>query len=1072
MNGSKPSWEDARVFGIAKEPPRCTSFPFDSVAQAVEDRVHGEHASNINSPWYATLNGTWKFHWVKRPADRPTTFFKQEFDVSSWGTIQVPSCWEMQGHDIPIYSNVRYPYPIGLDPATLPAIDHEDNPVGSYKRTFAVPGGWLDAGRQVFIHFGGVLSAFHVWINGELAGYSQDSMTPAEFNITKLVRPGDNNVAVEVYRWSDGAYLEDQDHWRMSGIWREVFAVSTPPVDARDFFARTTFDAAYENATLDVTVKVKNHGTVDRDCTVKLVVLDASKQPACDTMASRVRVPASKEVPVDVSKQFARPRKWNAEEPHLYRLVVSLEDETGQLLVVRATKFGFRQFDVKDAVLRVNGVPVRMRGADRHEHDPDGGKTTPYSRMVQDIRLMKQHNLNTVRTSHYPNHPWWYELCDEHGIYVIDEANVESHGLSRIVPSDDPQWRDACVARMVAMVERDKNHPCVIMWSMGNEAGFGGDGTTGSQSAFIHMYRAAKAIDPTRLVHYEGDYAMEIADVQSTMYSPVEKMEQLARHETLQLGGKTLHPDRYKDKPIMLCEYSHAMGNSCGSFFEYIECFERHPQIAGGCIWDWVDQGLRKRDDHGREFWAYGGDYGDEPNDKSFCINGLVGPDRTVHPHLIQVKKGYQPVWFSAIDVMNGKIQLHNRYQHVDLGFTRIEWEVTADGLVLASGIVKTPPVHPNGRGTITIPAGEARLDAPGRLQPGEEAFLNVRACLDEDRSWAPKGHVIAWEQFPLPVAAPATSGIDVTAGGKLDVLEDDASITVSGRHVTVRFDKGTGTLVSWIVDGESWLASPPVPNFWRAQTENDKAGRMGFLMGYFEPSFQDEFKRFKGVSVEQPAPGLVRVTATESRVNGEDDERMSDLVITYAIAWDGTIAIDMDFTTESVAPRFGMQLAIPAKYDRITWLGRGPHESYVDRWESADVGQYSGKIVEFLHDYVVPQENANHVDTRWFSLADDTGRGLLVVPRTGVLSCSAWPYTQERLDAALHVNEIRPFDDRITVNIDLAQMGIGGGGCGMLPPDTLKVPPGHHHHGFFLRPVHPASGAIHRVARSKPAGL
>ncbi len=1053
----KPEWENARVFGINKEPPHCTLIPYDDVENALQKPGHGEHSVNYHTGWYKSLNGTWKFNWVKKPAERPVDFFKNEYDTSAWSDIKVPSCWEMQGHDIPIYTNVRYPFAIGTDPAKIPSIDHENNPVGSYKTIFDIPDSWLSGGRQVFIEFGGVLSAFYVWVNGEKVGYSQDSMLPAEFNITKFCKAGKNLLSVEVYRWSDGAYLEDQDHWRMSGIWREVFIYSTPGVHVRDFFIRTTFDNEYKDATASVTVKIRDYsGAGASGWHVTVQVYDSNQHAVGSPMSKDVFVSAHFETQFEFSQLFQHPVQWNAEIPYLYHAVILLKNPAGNIVEVESARFGFKQVEIKNACLLVNGKPLYMKGADRHEHDPDGGKTTPYSRMEQDIMLMKQHNINTVRTSHYPNSPWWYDLCDEFGIYIIDEANVESHGASRYVPADDPQWKDACIARMVGMVERDKNHPCVIIWSMGNEAGFGG--SPESPSNFIHMYRAAKQADPTRPIHYEGDYAMEIADVQSTMYSPVEKMEKLAKHEKVGL----LEPERYKDKPIMLCEYSHAMGNSCGSFHEYIDVFEKYEQIAGGCIWDWVDQGLRKLDDKGREFWAYGGDYGDEPNDKSFCINGLVGPDRTVHPHLIEVKKGYQSIKIKAIDAPRGQIGIKNDYRFTDLGFTCIHWEVTCDGAVVKAGTLDPPALKPGDEASVSIPV---QPPSPGRVG---ERFLKVEFRLARDAPWGAAGHVVAWEQFELPSTPVQASPVLPRGKVTLEDAPGSVKLLVKGEYFKVVFDKATGVLESYTVDEQEYICMPPRPNFWRAQTENDKAGRMGFFMGYFATEFQDEFKKFKGIEAEQLSPGSVRITCKEQRVDGEDDEHDSECVLTYVISGDGAITISMEFTTLSVGPRFGMQFQVPGKYDRMKWFGRGPHENYVDRYRSAAIGLYSGKVAGLLHHYVVPQENANHIDVRWMALLDERGTGLLISGQGNKLSTSAWPYTQKTLDDALHINEVLPFDKNITVNVDLIQMGIGGGGCGMLPPEELMVVPGHHVYSFTMQPYHPAMGPLNEIARKR----
>ncbi|MEX2682047.1 MAG: glycoside hydrolase family 2 TIM barrel-domain containing protein [Candidatus Sigynarchaeota archaeon] len=1058
MTGSpKLEWENPRIFGVNKEQPHCTLIPFDSIDGALRKVEHGEHEANYITPYYKSLNGKWKFHWVKKPADRPEKFYEPSFDVSGWKEILVPLNWEMAGYDIPIYTNVTYPYSLKLD--NPPNIDHENNPVGSYRREFVIPPNWLDEGRQVFVHFDGVQSAFYVWINGNYAGFSKDSMTPAEFNITKFLKNGKNIIAVEVYRWSDGSYLEDQDFWRTSGIYREVYLMCTPAVHVRDFFIRTSFDKKYEDATVDLDVSVMNYSEDQRKrLLLQVLLFDADLKRVNETSSFDLDINSREEIIPNFSINVKKPHQWNAESPYLYHVVIVLRNRDGDVVEAVENRFGFRQLEVKNGIYMINGKRLYIKGVDRHEFDPDKCRGVPFSLMVKDITIMKQLNINAVRTSHYPNHPFWYELCDEYGIYVIDEANVESHGLAHVLPASDPQWTNQCVLRMEAMVHRDKNHPCVVFWSMGNEAGFG--------SNFVEMYKAAKAIDKTRLVHYEGDYAMEIADVQSTMYPPWSKLEKLARHEDIGI----LKGERYKDKPIMMCEYSHSMGNAQGSFLKFIEIFHKYPQIIGGCIWDFVDQGLRKKDENGREFWAYGGDFGDVPNDKDFCINGLVGPDRTLHPHVYEVKYGYQPVVFKTVDAAAGKFTITNDHQHVNLDHLEIAWEITADGTVIRQGTL--PPIKdlaPGKSAELVIPVDKKFFTNPANLNPGEEYFLKVSFKLARDMAWAGKGHLVAWQQVKLPFKSPDPVKVPGFIPDILKVQDDFGidDLIITGKNFSVKFSKKSGYMVSYVVDGVEYLSSPIKPNFWRPPVQNDIHGRMPFFLGYCEPGFQEEFRKVKDIRSERVSPKAVRVMTIESRVDGEDDEHMGDYKVTYTIIGNGDIIVEVDFTTISPFVRIGQQFKIPGQYRRMTWLGRGPQETYIDRYESADVGLYSGSVDELFHFYVYPQETANHVETRWFALLDENGKGLLFVGKGGLLSTSAWPVSQERISAAEHINKLYPFDPNITVNVDYMQMGVGGqDGCGLMPHDDMKVPPGPHKYAYMIRTFNSKMGQLKQVAR------
>ncbi|MFX0138718.1 MAG: glycoside hydrolase family 2 TIM barrel-domain containing protein, partial [Candidatus Hodarchaeota archaeon] len=688
-------WENAEMIGQNKEPAHNTLIPYVDVESALE-------GIREDSIYCKTLNGNWKFHWVRKPTDRPIEFYKIDYDIKEWDEIPVPSNWQMHGYGIPIYLNIRYPHSIRKK--NIPNIDHEYNPVGSFRTEFTIPEEWR--GRGIFIHFDGVKSAFYIWVNGEKVGYSQGSMTPAEFNITNYLQKGTNILAVECYRWSDSSYLEDQDMWRLSGIYRDVYLFSVPKVHIKDFFAYSIFDEKYEDAIFKIRVKVRNYGSINVDnVKVEISLLDDEKNFIGSEilMSDIISIDVNTEKTIEMQIKIEKPNKWSEEMPNLYDLILKLRDSKADIIEVEHCKFGFRQVEIKDdGGFYINGQSIKFKGVNRHEHDPDHGRAVPYSRMLQDIKLLKQNNINAVRTSHYPNHPKWYELCDKYGLYIIDECNLESHGLRDILPKSDPQWTNACVARMVSMVERDKNHPCIIMWSLGNEAGMGDN--------FKRMKEAALKIDSTRPIHYEQDFENEISDVLSYMYYPSYILDKLIRNKKYGFYGKTKKLKEGIVKPYMLCEYAHAMGNSLGNFQEYWEVFEKYPNAIGGFIWDFVDQGLRKKSEDGKEFWGYGGDFGDPHNDNNYCINGIVLPDRTPNPALHEVKKVYQNINVIPIDLIKGKVRIFNNYNFKLLNFADVRWEITANGKKIQEGKIERINMNPKDSEEVTIPLNPPEL--------------------------------------------------------------------------------------------------------------------------------------------------------------------------------------------------------------------------------------------------------------------------------------------------------------------------------------------------------------------------
>jgi beta-galactosidase len=1004
-------WENSEIIGKNKEPPHNTLIPYHDINSA----LIGDFEA---SQYYKSLNGNWKFNWVKKPLERPLDFFTPNFDLNAWDEIPVPSNWQMHGYGIPIYTDSKYPYSIRR--RKIPSIDHEYNPVGSYRTEFKIPKEWIN--REIFIHFAGVKSAFYIWVNGKKVGYSQGSMTPAEFNITSYINKEKNILAVEVYRWSDGSYLEDQDMWRFSGIFRDVFLFSTPEIHIRDFFVFCELDENYRDALLKVRVKIRNYRENQfNNYRIELKLFDEKNSVfGVDPFLEKsFNLKSKDEIFIEFEKEVNNPQKWSAETPKLYMVLLILKNSDGKTLEIQQCKFGFRKIEIKNTQIYINGVSIIFKGVNRHEHDPDHGRAIPFSRMVEDIKILKQNNINAVRTSHYPNHPKWYELCDEYGIYVIDEANVESHGLRRKLPKSDPKWTKAVIDRMVRMVERDKNHPCIFMWSLGNEAGFGEN--------FMKMKDAALKIDKTRPYHYEGDYKVKISDVFSTMYTTVKVLERFGRTKKGVIFS-ILHPIRskhYREKPHILCEYAHAMGNSLGNFQEYMDIFEKYNHCTGGFIWDFVDQGLRKFSKEGEMFWAYGGDYGDKPNSGNFCCNGIVLPDRKPNPSLYEVKKVFQNISVYPVDLVNGIVKIYNKYNFVQTDFLRIIWEMTENGFLIKEGNLPTLIIEPGQTKEIKIPYLKPEL------KPNAEYHLIIKFMLSKDTIWCQKGHIIAWEQFKIPYETPELLILMKKSITTLDLNRSSQFLIISNKNFKVIFSRKNGLLVSYKFNDKDLISTPLIPNFWRAPIDNDiNVLRHVSILKKKVYRWKDGSKKRKLIKLiaKQLSPYKVSIKALFKIPGGK-----SYLKILYFIYSSGELVIKNTFTPKKDLLRFGMQLSIPKEFNKMIWFGRGPHETMFDRKTGAPVGIYSGFIEDLIHNYVRPQENGNMTDVRWVIFTNDIESGIYTADIEGThLNVSAWPYTMEDLEEAKHINEL-PRRENITINIDYKQQGVGGDRIGIL---------------------------------------
>ena len=983
-------WENPALLAAGTEPPRTAFIPFPDAAAALRLEPKG-------SPRYLSLNGPWKFHWSPRPADRPLDFMKPSADVSDWAETPVPSNWMLQGYDIPIYVNSSYEFARNPKP---PFVPHDRNPVGSYRRTFTVPEAW--AGLDVYLHFGAVKSFFYVWVNGEKLGFSKDSKTPAEWNITRHLKPGENVLAVEVYRWSDGSYLECQDFWRLAGIERDVFLYAAPKVRIRDYEVRAGLDAGYHDGRLAVTVAIAGLAATDASIgSVALTLIDPSGKQVLtadelpvadpdDAGPARVRFEAA----------LAKVARWSAETPDLYRLVLELRDGDGRPLEAVTSKIGFRTSEVKDGRLLVNGVPILLKGVNRHEHDPRTGHVVSEQSMRLDIELMKRSNINAVRTCHYPDDPRWYELCDEYGLYLVDEANIESHGMGYGPRSlaKDPAWGPAHLDRVRRMVERDKNHPSIIIWSLGNEAG---DGVNFEAAAAWLQER-----DPTRPVQYERAGLRPHTDIYCPMYASIEEMLKYVSER--------------QARPLIQCEYAHSMGNSTGNLRDYWDAIEAHDQLQGGFIWDWVDQGFAAKTAAGEPYWAFGGDYGpaDVPSDGNFCCNGLVAPDRTPHPALFEVMKVYQHVKFLPSDLAAGKIELRNRYAFIGLDGFDLVWELTADGMTMTTGTIERPAVPPGG-------AKVFRLRLP-RFQPrpGVEYFLNLSLRARQAGPGVPKGHVVAAEQLSLPAGGPAAA--EAAPGPELTVDDGPRFIRVSGPDVSVRFDKATGALDSFVCGGRELIASGVEPNFWRAPTDNDFGNQMPRRLALWRQASLS--RDLRSIAAREDGPDRTTVTVEYGLAGGAAVQRLD-----YTVFGDGRVALAAKLTVRDGSklpeiPRVGLKLAVSEACREVRWFGRGPFENYADRKSAAFVGLHETTADEPFP-YVSPQEYGNRTDARWLAVRDAEGRGLLVVGAPH-FEFSAHPYWPEDLTlerrGAKHPPDIAR-RDFVCLTLDAAQMGVGG---------------------------------------------
>ncbi|WP_438447626.1 glycoside hydrolase family 2 TIM barrel-domain containing protein [Gorillibacterium sp. sgz5001074] len=993
-----PEWNNnPDIFQLNRMDARAAFTPYDTFEEAVRN-------ASEDSRHTLSLNGAWKFHFAENPAVRPADFYKSDYDVSQWDEIPVPAQWQFHGYDYPHYTNIRYPW-IDKEDIKAPFAPTKYNPVGSYVRTFELPEDWT--GRPVYLHFRGVESAFYVWLNGELVGYSEDTFTPAEFDLTPYLQPGTNKLAVEVYRWCDASWLEDQDFWRLSGIFREVLLISPNPVHIYDFRVRTELDADYADAELQVKVKLLRYfGAAEGNLQVSGTLLDAAGQPVeTDAFTASAAVLEGGFTDTELRVCVKNPLKWSAEHPNLYTLVLTLKDATGKVLETVSSRVGFRKFEIRDNVMLINGKRIVFKGTNRHEFSCDTGRALKQADMVKDVQLMKAYNINAVRTSHYPNHPAWYDLCDEYGLYVIDETNLETHGSWRYgqteeedtVPASKPEWKDNVVDRCRSMMERDKNHPSIIMWSLGNES-FGGEN-------FRHMYRFLKENDPTRIVHYEGIFHHrpfeDVSDVESHMYTPPEGVEKYALSNP--------------KKPFILCEYSHAMGNSCGNLYKYTELFDKYPVIQGGFIWDWVDQAIRTKTPEGVEYLAYGGDFGESPHDGNFSGNGLLFADRTVTPKLHEIKACYQNVGFSGWNPATGAVTVTNKYLFTRLDEFEWTWQILADGRPVGAASNGSFPVEPLTSAEIVLPLPEYKA------AEGAELLLQVSLRLKEAALWAEQGHEVAFAQLPVYAMPAVRSAVPSADDGTVTLMEANGVWRVAGSRYEAAVDTATGALVSYRLAGRELLQQGLTPTFWRAVTDNDLGNKLQNRCAVWRTANAE--RTLRKLSKHQ-AGGVLEVAAEYVLPSAGD----SVCTVKYAFQADGTVSVSLVLSPASGLPELpvvGTQLAMDAAFDRIEWYGRGPHENYWDRSVGAKLGVFAGAVADQLTPYLKPQECGNKTDVRWIKVTDAEGRGLLFAGDP-VVEAGVLPYTPEELEANDHPYKLPPVSKTVVRILD-RQMGVGG---------------------------------------------
>lgn len=1016
----KFNWENPEIFKINKEDGHAIMMPFDSEKDALSAK---------ESNYKQSLNGKWKFYWQRGLKNQPENFQLTSFDDSHWDEINVPSVWQTQGYSVPYYYASTFPKAFSRSKGKIPSIDHDMQEIGFYRKSFTLNENFN--GREIFLHFGAAKSALEVYVNGEFVGYSQGSMTPHEFNVTKVLKPGENVITAKLYRYSDGSYLEDQDMWWLCGIYREVYLFAEPKLCLRDFYFKTDFDDSYTDSNVTLNMYINNYNNIRGKMTASAKLIDSNNEEIL--LGTKETELSGGNEAVTFTETVKAPEKWSAETPNLYTLVMTIELD-GKIICVKTYKVGFKKVEIKGEKIYYNGMPLMIKGVNRHDFDCDNGWAVPREIYTQDLDIMKQNNINSIRTSHYPDDPYFYDMCNKYGFYVMDECEVETHGVRRKgVPGSNPVWTGAVVDRMQRMVLRDRNNPCVFMWSLGNEAGDG--------SNFMEMKKAALALDNSRQFHYEGDFDLTKSDVISRMYPTKDIMEKLGNKQPITISlydnianqlaadSKPIKAEMYEGKPVVLCEYAHSMENSLGNFQEYIDDFEKYDNMCGGFIWDFVDQALHVKDENGNDNYLYGTDFqGQEPHklidipnttamtgsNVYFCANGIIGADRKPHPQIVEVKHGYQNIGITAVDASNGEFKLKNKFLFTNLSNFNCKWVIKAEGEEVLSGELGKIECAPLEECNIKIDFDSSKLPKD------KEVILTVSFETTKESLGIEKDYEIAFEQFIIN-AMPQPK--DDNADGNLDFDINGKRVTVKGDNLEVIVDDGK--IVSYKIDGKELLKAPLMPNYFRALTDND----IDFL------NFTPQWAKFHPFYAWQRATHHTRADKTEVIKNNNAVEihiafstaGLKKSVATYRVYPDGRLYVFHSAVPTKGMLRFGYQMTMDKSMEYITWYGRGPKPTYIDRKLGSKIDLYKSSVTDFEYRYMRPQESSNRCDVRYFTLTDKNGFGIKVnAYYDNPINFSAYHYTTDGLEKATHINDI-PYEDITTVNIDHRQLGVGG---------------------------------------------
>ena len=1013
----KNEWQDPKVNEVNRAPMHTNYFAFESA----EDALTGDKTNSAN---YLSINGTWRFFWVKNSDARPTDFFKTDYNDKGWGTMPVPGVWELNGYGDPLYVNIGYAWRNQFE-NNPPHIPVENNHVGSYRREITIPNNW--SGKQIMAHFGSVTSNIYLWVNGTYVGYSEDSKLETEFDITRYVKPGKNLIAFQTFRWCDGTYLEDQDFFRFSGVGRDCYLYAREKKHIQDIRITPDLDQQYKDGTLQIDL---NLSAAAGGTSVQLDLMDAKGSIIkTETLKGSGKVKASFSV--------ENPEKWTAEIPNLYTVLATLKEGSGKTIEAIAVKTGFRKVEIKNGQLLVNGQPILIKGANRHEMDPKTGYYVSPERMIQDIQLMKAHNLNAVRTCHYPDDNLWYELCDKYGLYVVAEANIESHGMGygEKTLAKNKLYDKAHMERNQRNVQRSYNHPSVITWSLGNEAGFG--------SNFEAAYKWIKAEDKSRPVQYEQAKEGDGTDIYCPMYLDYERSEKYVT------GNAT--------KPLIQCEYAHAMGNSQGGFKEYWDMIRKYPKYQGGFIWDFVDQSIHWKNADGVQIYGYGGDFNRyDASDFNFCDNGLISPDRVPNPHMDEVSYYYQSIWATPADLQKGEINVFNENFFRDLSAYYAEWQLLADGEVLQTGQINNLNIAPQQTGKIKLDYDAASLSND------KEVLLNVYFKLKKAETLLPAGHIASRNQMVInPYKAKALDFTNQLACKNCPVETsavkdyDKNYLIISNDRFHLEFNKLNGYLDKYIVDGKQMITREGslTPNFWRAPTDNDYGAEL-----------QKKYQVWKNPEIKLLSlKNKVVNDMVEVSAEYEMKEVSGKLYLTYLINNNGAIKVTQKLEANNANDvsnmfRFGLQMQMPKTFDRIQYYGRGPIENYADRNNSTLIGKYSQTVAEQFYPYIRPQETGTKTDIRWWQLTDINGDGLEFISEAP-FSASALNYTIDSLDDGeqkdqRHSPEV-PVADFTNFCIDKVQMGLGCvNSWGALPLEPYMVPYTNYEFSFIMQPI------------------